>query len=264
NARDAMPQGGKLLLETANVELEPGHPATLAGVRPGPYVRLAVSDTGRGMTPEVKARIFEPFFTTKGVGQGTGLGLAMVHGFIKQSEGHVEVYSEPGLGTTFNIYLPRVGPAAQPAKSHAGLGTAPRGSETVLLVEDDDGVRALSRFVLQGSGYAVLEAGHGSEALRVAEQHRGAIHLLVTDVVMPGLGGRELAERLTALCPGLRVLFLIGYTEDAVVRRGILREEVHFLQKPFSPLVLAHKVREVLDAPAGAGAGGPGGEGGRE
>jgi CheY-like chemotaxis protein len=207
---------------------------------------LAVTDTGIGMTEEVKRRLFEPFFTTKGPGKGTGLGLAVVHGIVQQSDGSIEVYSEPGVGTSFKIYLPRVEQAAPTGKSGPDLAPAPHGTETLLLVEDDDAVRALTRFTLQQCGYTVLEASHGEEAIRVATNHPEKIHLLVTDVVMPGMGGRVLAERLLSLHPEMKVLYLSGYTDDAVVRHGILHEEVNFLQKPFSPNALAHQVREVL------------------
>jgi two-component system cell cycle sensor histidine kinase/response regulator CckA len=248
NARDAMPQGGKLTIETANVELDEEYARAHPEVRPGRYVLLAVSDTGHGMSEEVKARIFEPFFTTKAPGKGTGLGLATVFGIVKQSGGCIEVYSEPGVGTSFKVYLPRASGPISMGKSHQGLRPAPGGNETILLVEDEDAVRALVRIVLQGGGYHVLEAADGDEALRVAQQQQGPIHLLVSDVVMPGLGGRQLSERLLALYPRMKVLFLSGYTDDAVVRHGILQEKVDFLQKPFSTNTLAEKVREVLDS----------------
>ncbi|MCW5969266.1 MAG: MEDS domain-containing protein [Blastocatellales bacterium] len=246
NARDAMPQGGKLTIETNNVLLGEEYVRSHADVRPGWYVMLAVTDTGVGMTEEVKRHLFEPFFTTKGPGKGTGLGLAVVHGIVKQSDGTIEVYSEPGVGTSFKIYLPRVEQAAPTGKSWPGHGPAPRGTETILLVEDEDAVRALTRFTLQQCGYTVLEASYGEEAIRVVTSRREKIHLLATDVVMPGMGGRILAERLLSLHPEMKVLYLSGYTDDAVVRHGILHEEVNFLQKPFSPIALAHKVREVL------------------
>ncbi len=246
NARDAIPQEGRLTIELRNAELDEtyalGHPEA----RPGPHVLLAVSDTGCGMDQATMARIFEPFFSTKGE-KGTGLGLATVHGIVKQSGGHVGVYSEVGQGTTFKVYLPRLSQRPGTGKSQYGQLTMPRGSETVLLVEDDDGVRALSRHVLQSCGYTVLEARDGAAAMRIAEQHRGRIDLLLTDVVMPRMSGREVAERLAGKHAGMKVLFVSGYTDDAVVRHGILEAEVAFLQKPFSPASLVTKVREVLD-----------------
>jgi PAS domain S-box-containing protein len=246
NARDAMPQGGKLTIELSNTELDETYALGRPEARPGPHVLLAVSDTGCGMDQATRARIFEPFFSTKG-DKGTGLGLATVHGIVKQSGGHVAVYSEVGHGTSFKVYLPRLKHLPAPGKSHQGQAELLRGSETVLLVEDEDGVRALSRHVLQGCGYTVLEARDGVEAVRVAGRHRGRIDLLLTDVVMPRMSGREVAERLAGRHAGMKVLFLSGYTEDAVVRHGILEAEVAFLQKPFSPASLAAKVREVLD-----------------
>ena len=250
NARDAMPRGGRLTILTRDVELLGQQlPAEVA---PGPYVMLAVADTGCGMSPEVRARIFEPFFTTKEVGQGIGLGLATVYGIVKQSGGHIDVASQPGRGTTFRLYLPRAEEPDRQRRSEPGTVPLPGGKETVLLVEDEDVVRSLSRFVLEGKGYTVLEARNGEEALRVSQGHAGPIHLLVSDVVMPQLGGRPLAERLAHRHPGMKVLYLLGYTDDAVVRHGVQEDEVNFLQKPYSPTALAAKVREVLDS-AGAG-----------
>ena len=248
NARDAMPGGGKLTIETRNVELDEGYAAAHPDARPGPHVLLAVSDTGHGMTLEVKVRIFEPFFTTKGVGKGTGLGLATVYGIVKQSGGHVGVYSEVGVGTTFKVYLPRAEPEGRTFKGQSRLLTPPRGTETVLVVEDEDAVRALTRHILQHAGYTVLEAADGDEA-RAAGGGRapGRSHLVVSDVVMPGSTGREVAERLAGRHPGIGVLFVSGYTDDAVVRHGVLHDKVNFLQKPFTPATLAWKVREVLD-----------------
>jgi PAS domain S-box-containing protein len=247
NARDAMPQGGQLTIETRNVELDDVYAQAHPEVKPGRYSMVAVSDTGCGMTPEVKARVFEPFFTTKGPGKGTGLGLATVYGIVNQSGGYIYVYSELGRGTSFKVYLPAVEDATLTGKSSSGLSTMPHGTETILLVEDEDGVRALTRHVLQTCGYTVLEASGGRQAVRLCEEHQGPVHLLVSDVVMPDLGGRQLSEHLTALRPNMRVLFLSGYTDDAVVRHGILQAETAFLQKPYTPAGLALKVRKVLD-----------------
>jgi CheY-like chemotaxis protein len=207
---------------------------------------VTVSDTGGGMTEPVKARIFEPFYTTKPVGKGTGLGLSTVYGIVKQSLGHIAVYSEPGHGTTFKVYLPRAGEEATPVPTPAGF-SVPRGTETVLLVEDEDGVRSLARLALLSGGYNVLEASHGEEALALARGHAGPIHLLLTDVVMPKMGGRQLADLLSRERPETRVLFLSGYTGDAMVRHGVVETGTEFQQKPFTPLGLARKVREVLD-----------------
>ena len=246
NARDAMPAGGRLAVETENVTLDAGYAAAHPEARAGEFVRLAVTDTGCGMDAATRARVFEPFFTTKGE-RGTGLGLATVFGIVKQSGGHVEVYSEVGIGTVFKVYLPRDREPAAAGRSGVRPPPAARGRETVLLAEDEDGVRGLARLVLERAGYTVLEAPDGGAALALGGGHAGPIHLLVTDVVMPGMGGRELAGRLTTLRPGIGVLFLSGYTDDTVVRHGVLEEDVAFLQKPFSPAALAQKVREVLD-----------------
>jgi two-component system, cell cycle sensor histidine kinase and response regulator CckA len=247
NAHDAMPQGGKLTIETANVFLDPSYCRSHAEVKPGAYVMLAVSDTGCGMDEKTRARIFEPFFTTKGPDKGTGLGLAMVYGFIKQCSGHVFVHSEPGIGSTFKVYLPAVDGTPAAEKPQPAVTAMPHGDETILLVEDNPGVRALTRHALQTCGYAVLEASHGKEALHLASTHAGSIHLLVTDVVMPDIGGRAVAERVVTIKPGIKVLYLSGYTDDAVVRHGVLQSETAFLQKPFTPSSLAQKVRSVLD-----------------
>jgi CheY-like chemotaxis protein len=209
---------------------------------------VAVTDSGTGMDEATKARIFEPFFTTKGPGKGTGLGLAVVHGVVKQSGGLIEVYSEVGRGTAFKVYFPQVNEALSSGRSSSGIGPLPTGSETLLLVEDEDAVRALARHILRSCGYTLLEARDGLEAIRVAQNHDGPIHLVVSDVVMPHLGGRQLAERLAGVHPGLKMLFLSGYTDDTVIRHGILEAEVAFLQKPFTPTALAQKVRAVLDA----------------
>jgi signal transduction histidine kinase/CheY-like chemotaxis protein len=248
NARDAMPRGGELIIETANIDLDGSYAKWHAEVHAGPYVRLRVCDTGQGMAEEVKRHIFEPFFTTKPPGKGTGLGLTTVYAFVEQSGGHIEVASEPGRGTAFMICLPCAEESGKP-RSFAGTLRAPQGTETVLLVEDEPAVRALTRHVLQASGYTVLEASDGDEALHLAEQHSGSIHLLVTDVVLPALGGAQLGERLRIHRPELRVLFVSGYADDAIIRHGVRESEVDLLQKPFSPAVLAHKVREVLDRP---------------
>ena len=254
NARDAMPQGGKLTIETANTELDETYTRAYPELRPGPYVLLAVADTGTGMDAATKARIFEPFFTTKEPGKGTGLGLATVFGIVKQSEGHIAVFSELGLGTTFKIYLPRLkekngAVSAAPARSCKELAGMARGSETILVVEDDAGVLGFIRHILQTNGYTVLEAACGDVAIQLVTQQQGPIHLLITDVVMPGISGRLVAERIVRLKPDIRVLFLSGYTNDAMIRHGILESESAFLQKPFRPMALASKVREVLDGP---------------
>ncbi|MBU8543153.1 MULTISPECIES: hybrid sensor histidine kinase/response regulator [Roseomonadaceae] len=247
NARDSMPQGGRLTIETANVTISEGYATTTMDCRAGPHVMLAMSDTGAGMRPEVQARIFEPFFTTKEIGKGTGLGLATVFGIVQQSQGCIHVYSEPGLGSTFKIYLPAV---MQPpdAPSRSRPAPAARGQETVLLVEDDEGVRKLAQIGLGMKGYKVICARDGAEALAMAEE-AGPIDLVLTDVVMPRLGGPELVRALRARHPTVKVLFMSGYTDDSVVRHGLMDASVAFIQKPYTPRSLAAKVREVLDTP---------------
>ena len=249
NARDAMPQGGQLTLETANVELNEGDTRTRVSVLPGRYVMLAVSDSGMGMDAETQAHIFEPFFTTKEKDKGTGLGLATVYGIVKQSGGHIWLYSEPNHGTTFKIYLPRLEEAAQPVEAISPGAPLAGGSETILLVEDEEGVRDLARRILELKGYKVITASNPTEAAQVCERYEGPIHLLLTDVVMPTMSGPQLAEHVAFLRPGLRVLYISGYTDNAIVPHGILEEGVQFLQKPFTRDSLTRKVREVLDAP---------------
>jgi PAS domain S-box-containing protein len=247
NARDAMPGGGKLTIETSNVLLSDDYVATHLDCKAGPHVMVAVSDTGCGMDREVVARVFEPFFTTKEKGKGTGLGMATVFGIVQQSGGCIHVYSEPGHGTMFKIYLPAVaGPILSAGDTATRLGI--RGTETVLLVEDDERIRELALSTLERFGYTMLTAANGKEALRVAADHRGAIDLLLTDVVIPTVSGPELAKRIQVLFPEVRVLFMSGYTDDAVMRLGLLQGTVSFIQKPFGQVDLARKVREVLDA----------------
>jgi len=247
NARDAMPEGGQLTIETVNVELDASYARRHVEVTPGPHVMLALSDTGIGMDEATQARIFEPFFTTKPLGKGTGLGLATVYGIVRQSGGNVWVYSEPGRGTTFKIYLPRVEDLPEPMDADPVAGQPLRGMETVLLVEDEPAVRDLARDVLTARGYTVLVARLGAEALQICERHPGPIQLAVTDVVMPEMNGRELAQRLAVLRPGLKILYMSGYTDHAVVNHGVLDPGTVFLQKPFGPGVLVRKVREILD-----------------
>jgi two-component system cell cycle sensor histidine kinase/response regulator CckA len=250
NARDAMPQGGKLTIETANVLLDEGYALRHAGVQPGEYVMLAVSDTGSGMDEVTMARIFEPFFTTKEKGRGTGLGLATVFGIVKQSGGHIWVYSEPGRGATFKVYLPRAAVHDNPVGMDSEpTGTVQGGSETVLLVEDDDLVRALAGQGLSMSGYSVLDARNGEEALQICQEEGDQIRLVITDVVLPGISGCELAGRIQSVSPGVKVLYVSGYTDNAIVHHGVLDSGKSFLQKPFTPEALARKVREVLDKP---------------
>ena len=248
NARDAMPGGGRLTIELANKVLDVEYARQHAEVNAGEYVMLAVSDTGHGMTPEVAARVFEPFYTTKPEGKGTGLGLAMVFGFVKQSCGHVKIYSEPGEGTTVRIYLPRAAGVAAPGQRSVSPVEVPRGSAMVLVVEDEPAVREIAVAILGDLGYRVIEAADAEEGLRVFGQHTSQVDLLLTDVVLPGkLRGRELAERVLAIRPTVKVLYMSGYTENSIVHHGRLDEGVHLISKPFKREQLARKVAEVLD-----------------
>jgi len=247
NARDAMPKGGQLTITTKKIVLDEPYVNTHVEVAAGQYVLLAVSDTGSGMTPEVRSRIFDPFFTTKPAGQGTGLGLSVVHGIVKQSHGHIGAYTELGVGTTFKIYLPAVGQEAAIPGNSRQLETIPRGSETVLLVEDEERVRAITLTVLKNNGYHVLVAKNGDDAVRVLSECKGKIDLLLTDVVMPEMNGSRLAELVKSRIPGIKVLFMSGFTDDAVVRHGLLTAESAFIQKPFTSMGLLKKVRQVLE-----------------
>ncbi len=248
NARDAMPQGGKIAIETDNAELDEAYTRQHVGVTPGRYVKLAVSDTGCGMDRQTQSHVFEPFFTTKEAGKGTGLGLSTVYGIVKQSGGNIWVYSEVGRGTTFKVYLPRAEDAVEVAGIKARLTELVGGSETVLLAEDEGLVRSFVREILHKNGYTVLEAHHGTDALRMALQHAGPIHLLLTDVVMPQMSGKLLAQSLAPLRPGMRVLYMSGYAEKAVFHYGVLESGVAFIEKPFTAENVARKVRQVLDA----------------
>jgi signal transduction histidine kinase/ActR/RegA family two-component response regulator len=254
NARDAMPRGGRMTLQTENVHFAPGAPELLAPMPAGDWVLLAVSDTGSGMDEATRVRIFEPFFTTKEPGKGTGLGLSTVYGIIKQSGGFIWVESEPGQGTTFKIYLPQAADTDEPVVRTSEPARLSVGAETILLAEDEEPVRLLARRCLEGMGYRVLAASRADEAVRVAAHHAGPIHLLLADVVMPGGSGSELAERLAAQHPEMRVLYMSGYTDDAIVHRGVIAPGIELLEKPFNPATLARKVREVLDKPGTAAA----------
>jgi PAS domain S-box-containing protein len=250
NARDAMPGGGKLTIETANVVLDEEYALRHVAVKPGPCVMLAVTDNGCGMDKETQSHLFEPFFTTKNKGEGTGLGLSTVYGIVKQSGGNIWAYSELGHGTTFKVYLPRVEEGVKAYRPKVAPTVPPGGPETILLVEDEEAVRTIVSKILQNKGYTVLEAHHGHEALQICKDYEGPIHLMVTDVVMPHMSGRELAERLTFLRPELRVLFMSGYPDNAIVHHGVLGAGTAFLQKPFALSALECKVRELLDAPS--------------
>jgi two-component system cell cycle sensor histidine kinase/response regulator CckA len=247
NARDAMPRGGKLTIETANVDLDENYTHAHPHSVPGSNVMLAVSDTGAGMDAQTQAHIFEPFFTTKGPAQGTGLGLSTVFGIVKQSGGHIWVYSELGCGTTFKIYLPRVEEALKPAEPTMSQTDSRRGSETVLVVEDEEAVRILVCRVLESNGYRVLEAGHGAEALVICDEQKDPIHMLMTDLIMPDMSGKQLAERVSAQRPETKILFMSGYTDNAILHHGVLESGTNFLQKPFTPSTVVRKVRAVLD-----------------
>jgi CheY-like chemotaxis protein len=248
NARDAMPEGGKLSIRTGNVEVA-RFSRLHADVRPGSYVRLTVADTGKGMDAEIMVHLFEPFYTSKETGKGTGLGLSTVYGIVKQSGGEVVVESKPGRGATFTIYLPRITEPALTAPLPEAETAVRSGTETILLVEDELGVRQLVCEMLQRLGYQILQASGGVEALRLFEQRQGSIDLLITDVIMPQMSGRELAQRLKVLQPSLKVLYISGYTDDMLAHHGVLESNVFLLQKPFAPDELAKKLREVLDAP---------------
>jgi PAS domain S-box-containing protein len=251
NARDAMPKGGKLTIETANVELDGKYALKHIAVKPGHYVMLSMSDTGMGMKPEVKERIFEPFFTTKEKGKGTGLGLSTVYGIVKQSGGYIWVYSEPGKGTTFKIYLPRVDEPPEAWKEKEVKEEIPGGRETVLIVEDDESVRKMAVLVLEKKGYTVLEAKDGNEALLLCKGRKEPIHLILTDVVMPGMSGRQLVDQLRQVYQDIKALYMSGYTDNAIVHHGVLKKGMNFIQKPFTIDGLASKVRKVLDKSSG-------------
>jgi CheY-like chemotaxis protein len=252
NARDAMPQGGHLTIKTDKVLLDQTHPFPAAPLPPGRYTRLTVSDTGIGMNQEILSHIFEPFYTTKERGKGTGLGLSTVYAIISRSNGNIQVYSQPGQGTVFNIYIPYVNGVnseEQPQADETALAKAHQGTETILLVEDEDGVRGLAKQVLLEHGYTVLEAKYGSEALQICSHYYEPIHLLLTDMVMPqGMSGRLLAEKTRKLLPDIKILYVSGYIDDVILKHGALDPNIPFLQKPFDPLDLLNKVREVLDS----------------
>ena len=248
NARDAMPLGGRLTIETQCVTIDKDVARQLGVTMPsGSYVLLAVSDSGGGMDEATRARIFEPFFTTKGPSRGTGLGLSTAYGIVKQSHGFIWAYSEVGQGTSFKIYLPQVTEAAGRDRPRPTV-VSRSGTETILLAEDNAGLRKLAMRVLEPAGYTVLGAATAEEALRLLERHEGSVHLLLSDVVMPGMSGRQLAEHLAQTRPGLKVLYMSGYTSDTIVRHGVLEAQVPFLNKPFSAAALLQKVREVLDS----------------
>jgi len=247
NSRDAMPEGGQLTIETSNVMLDESYTRDHLEVKPGPYVMLAVSDTGIGMDEATQERIFEPFFTTKETGKGTGLGLATVYGIVKQSDGYIFCYSEVGRGTTFKIYFPQGAAADEPSQAEPLPAAIGRGTERILLVEDDDAVRRVTASILESGGYLVTSEKDGPNALNRLSDANAAPHLLVTDVVMPGMDGKEVARRVSARYPSIRVLFISGYTENAIVHQGVLEEGIEFIPKPFTSADLLQKVRALLD-----------------
>jgi CheY-like chemotaxis protein len=249
NARDAVTEAGRIVISTENVLFEEKDCRDSAERRPGEFVRLSVSDNGSGMDQSALANLFEPFFTTKEVGKGTGLGLATVYGIVKQNEGFIHVDSEPGRGTTFQVFLPRQPEESETSREPSSNVAASQGKETLLLVEDEPSLLAMTATLLRRQGYQVLTASLPSEALRLAERHKGPIHILVTDVVMPEMNGRELAARLPAFSPGIKSLYMSGYTSDIIANHGVLEEGVAFIQKPFTMRELSAKVREVLDKP---------------
>jgi two-component system, cell cycle sensor histidine kinase and response regulator CckA len=250
NARDAMPQGGKLTIATTNTTLDENYSRMHTGVNPGEYVMLSVSDTGTGMTDEVKAHLFEALFTTKPKGEGTGLGLATCRTIVQQSGGHIGVYSELGVGTTFKVYLPRIDQPLEATARANQTGPAPRGTETLMVVEDDPSVRDLACGILEAQGYEVLTASNGADALETAREHKGSpISLVLTDVIMPVMGGDVMANWLKAMNPDLKILFSSGYTDDAISHHGMLQPGIEFIPKPYTPSALTHKVRELLDQP---------------
>jgi len=251
NARDAMPEGGRLTLETANMNLDEEYARRHISMKPGPYVMMAVTDTGCGMDAETQSHLFEPFFTTKEKGKGTGLGLSTAYGIIKQSGGNIWAYSEAGRGSTFKVYLPRSPEVVKSYKPKEIIPVPAKGTETILLVEDEEAVRTMISRVLQSSGYRVLEACQGKEAIEVCQKHQGLIHLMVTDVIMPQMSGRELAERMATVRPEMKVLFMSGYPDNAIVHHGVLDPGTAFLQKPFTLSALESKVREILEPSKG-------------
>jgi len=247
NARDAMPDGGQLMFETSNAQIDESYAKLHSGTVPGSYVALSVTDTGVGIDKDTQARIFEPFFTTKEAGKGTGLGLSTVYGIVKQSGGNIWVYSEPGMGTTFKVYLPRTRESLETVAAVTPDAPARRGTETVLVVEDEPRLRELAQIMFEKNGYIVLSAKNAADALKIAEQHPGTIHLLVSDVVLPGMNGRALAQRLVTLRPALKVLFVSGYAEDVIAQQGTLEPWARFLEKPFTYEALSRSARAILD-----------------